>query len=420
VVVQFGQFVAQEGFPMNPDGNDDAVRVLSSLHQKSGLSQERLLSTVLMLLLLLIAAPRYVGEMGGESGWLVMGRLEAIPVLLAGILVGWRVGLGLGVITVILHAITAGGGLLPFDEPERGSMVLRVLEILSLPLLGLLAGVFSARYRRRLAHHQRLAEELQRAHAEMQENFDGMKRAERLFALGQLSAGLAHEIRNPLASISGAAGILRRSGEAHKKHEELLEIIDKECQRLNRLLTNFLEFARPRPPQPTDTALETVLRRVVQLASHAPGRRDIAVRLHIDAAIPTVRVDAEQLEQVLLNMVMNAVQASADGDEVLLSARLEGDRLWVDVRDQGSGVKPEHVDRLFDPFFTTKEQGTGLGLPVAHEIVRSIGGMLKVKHNEDRGMTFSVGLPRSDQSNHTDQSLASTAEHHEDTSNPAG
>lgn len=106
--------------------------------------------------------------------------------------------------------------------------------------------------------------------------------------------------------------------------------------------------------------------------------------------------DAEQLQQVLLNMVINAIQASEDGDSILLQARVSHDRVWLDVRDEGCGVKPEHVDRLFDPFFTTKEAGTGLGLPVAHEIVRSIGGVLKVTHNPDRGMTFSVGLPFED------------------------
>jgi two-component system, NtrC family, sensor histidine kinase HydH len=392
---------------MNPDGTNRPVRVLLRSDGEARAAPGWLLPA-LVASLLALAVPRYLGLWDGQGASLLEGRLEAVPVLLAGSLVGWRSGLILGLLATILSFVPGGdGGWLAFPA-ESGYRLLPWLNLVSLPLLGLVAGLLLEQQRHRAANHQRLAEELQRAHSEMQENFEGMKRAERLFALGQLSAGLAHEIRNPLASISGAAGILRRSGAANEKHQELLEIIDKECQRLNKLLTSFLEFARPRPPQPEDVVLGTVLARVVQLASHAPGRRDIRLRYEVQEAMPTVHVDAEQLEQVLLNMVMNAVQASNDGDEVLLSARLQENRIWVDVRDQGSGVKPEHVDRLFDPFFTTKEQGTGLGLPVAHEIVRSIGGMLKVKHNEDRGMTFSVGLP------------LSSPEHHEESPNPAG
>lgn len=328
---------------------------------------------------------------------LFFGRLQLIPVLLAGLLLGWQYGLALGLVAV-------GSGILLSDGVDAGFVMggMAAADAVGVPLVGLLAGLVSDRYRQRAREHRRLAEELQKAHAEMHENFEGMKRAERLFAVGQLSAGLAHEIRNPLASISGAAGILRRSASTSEKHAELLEIIDKECQRLNGLLTNFLEFARPRTPQPRRTAVDSVLDRVIKLASHAPGRRDITIRKELQSGVPDVMVDAEQLQQVLLNMVMNAIQASSEGDEVLLSIRLDQDRIWVDVRDQGSGVKPEHVDRLFDPFFTTKEQGTGLGLPVAHEIVRSIGGMLKVKHNEDCGMTFSVGLPVSRVDDHED------------------
>ncbi|MCW5965329.1 MAG: hypothetical protein KIT83_14940 [Bryobacterales bacterium] len=319
----------------------------------------------------------------------VLGRLQILPVMLAGLLLGWRWGLSIGLL--------AGVGVIWAASEWKWAApdLFRWADLATLAATGLVAGLVSQRHRKRVEEHQRMAEQLRQAHAEMHENFEGMKRAERLFAVGQLSAGLAHEIRNPLASISGAAGILRRNASTTPPHAELLEIIEKECQRLNGMLTSFLEFAKPKPPQPGNADIGAVLDRVISLATHAPARRNITILKRLEDDIPQVFVDAEQLQQVLLNMLMNAIQASADSDEVVLAVRLDSDRLWVDVRDQGSGVKPEHVDRLFDPFFTTKEQGTGLGLPVAHEIVRSIGGMLKVNHNEDRGMTFSVGLPLS-------------------------
>lgn len=318
----------------------------------------------------------------------VMGRLLILPVLAAGLIGGLWMGLAYGI-------VAAGGVLLLrlLGAGESPQDVLLWLDAVLLPLAGITAGAFTERQRTRSEERQRLAEQLRIAHAELQENFEGMKRAEKLFALGQLSAGLAHEIRNPLASISGAAGILRRSAVSNDRREEVLEIIEKESQRLNVMLTNFLDFARPRPPQLKLTPIAPTLHRVIAVASHSLGNRRIPIDLHVSENDPEVLVDNEQLQQVLLNMLMNAIQASSDGQRVVMTTRVEPDRLWVDVRDQGIGVKPEHVDRLFDPFFTTKEHGTGLGLPVAHEIVRSIGGMLKVTHNEDCGMTFSVGLP---------------------------
>jgi two-component system sensor histidine kinase HydH len=319
------------------------------------------------------------------SAQVLLGRLQLLPVMAAAWLGGWRVGLAFGLVAAASVALMR----FPTDLGDFAPWGNMALDIAA----GALTGLFSDRQRQQNLEPQRLAEQLRIAHAELQENFEGMKRAERLFAVGQLSAGLAHEIRNPLASISGAAGILRRSAVSNEKREEVLEIIEKESQRLNAMLTSFLDFARPRPPQPRLIRVSAVLHRVIGLASHSLGKRQIDLRLHVEDADPEVMVDDEQLQQVLLNMLMNAIQASEDGDVVLLATRIESGKLWVDVRDQGSGVKPEHVDRLFDPFFTTKEHGTGLGLPVAHEIVRSIGGMLKVSHNADRGMTFSVGLP---------------------------
>src|SRR5690606_35258669 len=117
------------------------------------------------------------------------------------------------------------------------------------------------------------------------------KRAERLFSIGQLSAGLAHESRNPLASISGAAGILRRSAVSNEKREEVLEIIEKESQRLNSMLTSFLDFARPRPPQPRLIRVSTILNQVIGLASHSLGKRQIDLRLQVKDADPEVMVD---------------------------------------------------------------------------------------------------------------------------------
>lgn len=318
--------------------------------------------------------------------WLAHGAAAvayAIPVVLAAVLNGWYGGLGASLLaSAVLFAL-----------PSHQALAIKALESLALLLLACAAVLATGRERRLREHYQQIAEQLSNVYEKVQANFEGMKRAERLSAIGQLSAGLAHEIRNPLASISGAAAILARSHSLDPKSAKCLEIITSESERLNGLLTNFLNFARPRPPRLQTVQLGPVLENVLELASH--GVRGKAVRFEkgVQNGLQPVECDPEQLEQVLLNLMINAIEASPDGGTVTLSAALEDGRIAIDVVDQGHGVAPAHIDRLFDPFFTTKEQGTGLGLPVAHQIVRQMGGSLVARANAGRGMTFSVVLP---------------------------
>jgi two-component system, NtrC family, sensor histidine kinase HydH len=220
-----------------------------------------------------------------------------------------------------------------------------------------------------------------------------MKRSERLYAIGQLSAGLAHEVRNPLASVEGAAAILQKDPGSEERRQEFLEIIQKECRRLNRLLTNFLDFARPRPPHCQAVDVNQVFDSVIGLATHAIGKKAIVLRKDLPLHLPTLECDPEQLKQVILNLTITAIQATSDSGEVTLTAWRQDRKLCIQVRDQGCGVSREQLDKIFDPFFTTKENGTGLGLSVAYQIISQHGGVLTAANNTDRGMTFSVLLP---------------------------
>jgi len=200
-------------------------------------------------------------------------------------------------------------------------------------------------------------------------------------------------VRTPLASIAGAAGILQRNPRLEKKDAECLGIITKECQRLSRLVTHFLVFARPRTPNYQSTDVGTVIESVVELAAHAVGQKPIALRRSVAQQVGTIECDPELLKQVLLNLVINAVQATPDGGEVLVAARPRDGRVLIEVRDEGCGISAADRDKIFDPFFTTKENGTGLGLSVAHQIVEQHGGILTAESNARRGVTFSVLLP---------------------------
>jgi signal transduction histidine kinase len=333
-------------------------------------------------------AALYAAAAPAHSEWSHVGALLlAVPAAAAAFWFGSAGGLVAG----------TAGALLCFalHPPVAASSLPAVaLEALFYPASGLAAGLLASRERRRAMASQAAVRQLTSAQTELRNSFEAMKRAERLFSLGQLSAGLAHEIRNPLGSIAGAVRILRRSIDSGPKQIECLDIIEQESQRLNRLLTNFLDFAKPRAPHFRPVDISAVFDTVMTLAAHGLSRDTVNLRKEVEPALPLPEADSEQLQQVLLNLTMNAIQATAESGEVVLSASRAADRhVLIRVRDQGVGVSPENIDRLFDPFFTTRENGTGLGLPVAHEIVRQFGGTLSADRNQDRGMTFSLLLP---------------------------
>jgi signal transduction histidine kinase len=319
----------------------------------------------------------------------ILTRSYYLPVLAAAIHSGWRGGLllALAAIGAIFLRLLSGPAMSTNDAVQF------YLEPISLLVLALATGLYADRERREKRRFQRVSEELSEVYGKLQTNYEGMKRAERLSAIGQLSAGLAHEIRNPLASIAGAASILRRSEPLDAKSTKCLDIIESECKRLNGLLTTFLNFARPRPPQLQPVAVGSIFDGVIALAQHAIGRKNINFRRHVAPAMPSLECDPEQMTQVLLNLVINATEASEAGAAVTLIADQAADTLRIRVTDEGCGVPPEDIDKLFNPFFTTKESGTGLGLPVAHQIVGQMGGLLTAHRNPSGGMTFSIEFP---------------------------
>jgi two-component system, NtrC family, sensor histidine kinase HydH len=310
-------------------------------------------------------------------------RLYYLPVVYAAIAYGWQGGLAAAAVSGALyipHIMTTWAHQHHYAWEQYA-------EIFMFLAVGLVTGVLADRERRRRA-------ELQALNVELQNTFEQVKRADRLSAIGQLAAGLAHEIRNPLASIDGAAEVLQASGESEPLRRETLEIIRRECGRLFGLLTRVLDFARPRSPQWKDTQIAPLLESVAELVGHSAGK---GVQLRCEAApgLPALRCDAEQLEQVILNLAINAVQAMPQGGEVLLSASAANGEIVIAVRDQGQGISEENLDKVFDPFFTTKDTGTGLGLSVAHQIVTQHGGAIGVKNLAGGGAEFVLRFPAS-------------------------
>jgi two-component system, NtrC family, sensor histidine kinase HydH len=318
----------------------------------------------------------------------IFQRLYYLPVVFAAIAFGWVGGLAAGLASAALyvpHIVTTWAH-------DHHYTIEQYAEIFMFLAVGIVTGILSDRERRRRAELQSTADELNRVNRELQSSFEQVRRADRLSAIGQLAAGLAHEIRNPLASIDGAAEVLAESAEQEDLRRETVGIIRKECARLNRLLGSLLDFARPRAPEMSNVDVSKVVGSVMELVTHSAGR-GIRFRTDLPDRLPRLCCDEEQLAQVLLNLTINAAQAMPDGGEICLSARLQDGGVLLEVRDQGIGVPDQDLDRILDPFFTTKPGGTGLGLSVVHQIITQHGGTLSFRHNPDRGMTVSVLFP---------------------------
>jgi two-component system sensor histidine kinase HydH len=321
----------------------------------------------------------------------ILHHLNILPFMLAGMIFGWKGALRAIVFAVVLQApiVYRHWYRAPLDAQDQ------VVELSTFGIAGVIAGIVADRERMQRARVETTKRELERVYSELRENIQQMKKTERLTAAGELAASLAHEIRNPLASISGAAGIVARGHAPAASQQECLDILMKESQRLNKLLTNFLDFARPRLPRFQAMEPGAMLQSATALAQHSGIERGVSVVLRAGSLDGEVQCDAEQIKQVLLNLMLNAIQATTGSGTVLVHAELIAQTFCVEIEDEGCGVEAENMDRLFDPFFTTKENGTGLGLAVSANIVAQHGGTLSCRVNAEprRGMTFRVELP---------------------------
>lgn len=223
---------------------------------------------------------------------------------------------------------------------------------------------------------------------------EAVQRSQRLADLGQLAAGLAHELRNPLASMCGSVEILKGSAALADDERRLMEIVLREAARLNDLVTRFLEFTRPEAPRRETVDLSRVLAQTLEVFAHDPAAA--RVRIHRTLSPAPVTCDPDQMRQVFWNLLANAAHACAvDGRTgvIRVSCAEEGDGAVVSVSDDGVGIDPGHLHRLFTPFFTTKQAGTGLGLATVQRIVDAHGGSVAVDSVTGRGTTFRVRIP---------------------------
>ena len=230
-------------------------------------------------------------------------------------------------------------------------------------------------------------------HSQLESTFDELLITKKVAAVGHLALGLAHEIRNPLSSIQMNMQMIRKRIEPSGILSENFSIVDGEIQRLNHLLNDVLDFARPRPLRLQKVELDVIVKRLLQLMSQRLAERGIRTETHIEAPLSLV-CDPEQIHQVLLNLVLNAVEAMEGKDRRLeITAFSKEHQAVVRVSDSGAGIPKEKREQLFDPFYTTKTSGGGLGLSILQTIVLCHGGTVTAESEPGQGATFAVTLP---------------------------
>jgi len=222
-----------------------------------------------------------------------------------------------------------------------------------------------------------------------------LQQSEKLASIGQMVATIAHEIRNPLGIIRSSAEVLaKKTNPEPSKIQKLSRIIVEEATRLSTILTDFLDFARPRSPNPSPVDVRNVIARVRNnLDEEIRSRRIRWLDQQLNGFHHVITGDADLLYQAFLNVAMNAFEAMGEGGTLMISVSQEGSNVRIDFADDGHGIRQDDLSKIFTPFFTTHEMGTGLGLSVVHNIITSHGGDVSVKSREGHGAEFSISLP---------------------------
>jgi len=329
---------------------------------------------------------------GPELHWLhdVLRRLYYLPILLAAFTAGLRGGLTSALLVCAAYAPHAFTHL---GHKDPAMTLEKALEMVLYLVVGVVAGTLVDRERRR-------QEQLQAALAEQQRTADQLVRAGRLAALGELVAGIAHEIKNPLHALKGTAEVVDEVVEEGSDQARMWELHRAELERLGQVADRFLSFARPTEPDRQEVDLAEVVSHTRELLAAQARQQGVEVVMTQGGSPELVQADPRQLTQVLLNIALNGLAALArneGGGTIRFSIGREtrgGKTLGiVHVQNDGPPIPEADLERIFDPFFTTREQGTGLGLSIASRIVEQHGGFIEVKNGQPGGVTFSVFLP---------------------------
>lgn len=321
-------------------------------------------------------------------------RLYYIPIIAAALLFGLRGGLAASIFTTVVYSPHI---YIHWQEGHFDYSINQYAEIVIFNLVGGIMGALGDRLRKARERAERNAEQRREAYDELQRTFQQLLQAEKLSSLGELSAGIVHEVRNPLASIKGAIEILEDELKTDSPRREFADLAKAEIDRLDRLVGEFLRFARPAEPAKALSDPNTIVESVTALIENQAVSQAVTVVKDLQQNMPHILIDAEQIKQVILNLAINGLQAleqTNGGKKTLVFRTFEdaGNSVF-EVADSGAGVDSQNLSKIFDPFFTTKDKGVGLGLSIAHKIATQHGGKLIAKYGLEV-TTFILTIPK--------------------------
>jgi signal transduction histidine kinase len=339
---------------------------------------------------------------------LVVLVASLLGVVLLTVVEGYRQGLTVtvGVAVALLAALSAATGMLIYQERRSWAILNDLREA-----IGKIAPTYPAlvkispppsstlalekEVRSLAANWREFCDHCQRVHD------TEMLQAEHLATMGELAAGVAHEIRNPLAGIAGAIEIISKDVPLDHPDREILDDLRQEVRRIEKVLNDLLAYARPKAPQSGTADLKETVARTLQFARQQIGNKNVEFSIQIPSPLPRFRMDPEQLQQVLLNLVLNGIQSLGQEGKITILARVVGasgtparpNYIEISVSDTGAGIPRDMMEKIFRPFYTTKRGGTGLGLSLCRRIISQHGGTLTAESEVNKGSRFIIRLP---------------------------
>lgn len=326
----------------------------------------------------------------------IFQRFYYIPIILSALWFGFRGGLAAALAVSIIYTPH-----ILFQWGDHVAMEIeKYLEIVLYNIVGGITGLLAQREKERTTELQETAKGLEESFLKLQKQSEHilsveekLRQTEKLSTLGEMSAVLAHEIRNPLGSIRGTAEILKDDFPPGSPKHEFIEIQIRETERLNNVVEDFLRMARQQPLDIKACSISEELRTIIRLAENQAKAAGVKIMTDFPLEDIWIKGDGEKLRQAFLNLIINAIQATPAGGCVNVELANNGSASEIVFSDSGNGISEEALERIFEPFYTTKSDGTGLGLAITRKIIEGHGGSIDVRSEAGRGTKVSVRIP---------------------------
>jgi two-component system, NtrC family, sensor histidine kinase HydH len=339
------------------------------------MSRKKKIVTVVVLIVG-ISALHYITNIALDYRHVVLRDIYFLPIFLAAFWFGLKGG--------ILASLSATAFYLPFTfiywSHFASDDMNRIMQMILFNVVAVVIGLLVDRQR---AENKRLRE------------------TESLAAMGQACSAMAHDIRAPLMAIGGFSRLVRKRLGEENPDREKLEIVIRETERLEDMLKEALDFSRPLELNRKKQDMNPVVRDALSVVTEAALEKQVNIEDSLGTNLPQVHFDEKKMEQLLIDLIMNAIQASPEGSAVSVSTSRNRNYLMIDISDHGHGIPEENREKILQPFFSTKKDGTGLGLPIVKKIVDAHHGRLEIKDNPEKGATFTVMIPLGDGADHS-------------------